>query len=240
MIVAPIPIYGRLPLVKLTIQRLQDQGAHVIGIGHEKQAKDLVLSMGAEWVEHSNDPLGAKWNAGFKAAKKHNPSGVIFMGSSDWCSDNYIETCELLLDEYDLLGKLGCHFIDVAEDIRLVNWHGYGTGPRSYEPIGIGRVLSDRFLNKLNWQPFDQRLSSGLDWSMWLKAIYADAAVGILEDPDLMLMSISTSAWNNKHKFNDHWTGPLKSERITDLSTIYKTFPQITELHETMLDITKP
>jgi hypothetical protein len=75
---------------------------------------------------------------------------------------------------------------------------------------------------------------------MWLKAIHADAAVGILEDPDLILMSISTSAWNNKHKFNDHWTGSLKSDRITDLSTIYKTFPQITELHETMLDITKP
>jgi hypothetical protein len=75
---------------------------------------------------------------------------------------------------------------------------------------------------------------------MWLKAIHADAAVGILEDPDLILMSISTSAWSNKHKFNDHWTGPLKSDRLTDLSTIYKRFPQITELHETMLDITKP
>lgn len=240
MIVAPIPIYGRLPLVKLTIERLQDQGAIVIGIGHELEARNLVESMGAEWIYHSNDPLGSKWNEGFKAARKHNPTGVIFMGSSDWCSDNYIPTCESYLEEYDLLGKLGCHFIDIADEIRLVNWHGYGTGARSYEPIGIGRVLSSRFLDKINWMPFDQRLSSGLDWSMWLKAIHADAAVGILEDPDLMLMSISTNAWDNKHKFNDHWTGPLKSERITDLKHIKNTFPQIQQLHEAMLDIQKP
>jgi hypothetical protein len=72
-------------------------------------------------------------------------------------------------------------------------------------------VLSPRILNKLNWQPFDKRLQSGLDWSMWIRVLAADGNVGIFEDPDLKLLSISTHAWGNKHKFEDHWTGKLKS-----------------------------
>ena len=234
MIVAPIPVYGRRPLLKYTIQRLQDAGVHVICIGHDREDQDLCQSFGADWITHDNEPLGAKWNAGFLAAKKLNAEGVLFCGSSDWISKSYIEEARKHLAEYDMIGKLGCHFTDLGQHIRTVNWHGYGKGPRSYEPIGIGRMLSARILSKMNWQPFNKRLSSGLDWSMWLKTIHADGSVGILEDPELKLLSISTQKWDNKHKFQDHWTGPLKSERLgnTDEAEFFKDFPEIYLLHE--------
>jgi hypothetical protein len=212
MIVAPIPVYGRGPLLTLTISRLINAGVKVICIGHDTADQERARSLGADWVLHDNEPLGAKWNAGFMAARKYEPSGVLFVGSSDWVSDSYIKEAERMIREYDLLGKLGCHFTDIGpKHIRTVDWHGYKTGARSYEPIGIGRVLSPRILNKLNWQPFDKRLQSGLDWSMWIRVLAADGNVGIFEDPDLKLLSISTHAWGNKHKFEDHWTGKLKS-----------------------------
>ena len=237
MIVAPIPVYGRRPLLKYTISRLQKAGVQVICMGHDSDDQEMARSMGAEWISISNDPLGAKWNAGFMAARKYEPTGVLFVGSSDWVSDNYIAEAEKMLPQYDMLGKLGCYFTDLGpSNIRTVNWFGYGKGSRSYEPIGIGRVLSTRLLNKLNWQPFDKRLSSGLDWSMWLKSLASDASVGIFEDPDLKLLSISTHAWGNKHRFTDHWTGSLSrsSEKLSnkDEEELFKSFPEIYLLHE--------
>jgi hypothetical protein len=157
---------------------------------------------------------------------------VLFVGSSDWVSDNYIQEAEDKLKEFDMVGKLGCHFIDVDDKIRLVNWTGYGKGPRSYEPIGIGRMLSNRFLDKINWQPFDKRLNSGLDWAMWLRAIISDASIGIFDADEIQFLSISTDKWENKHKFEDHWTGKLKSERITGKEQIafLQSFPEIYDL----------
>lgn len=241
MIVAPIPVNGRRPLLKHTVTRLQNAGVKVICMGHDHQDKELALSLGAEWITANNDPLGAKWNAGFMAARKYEPTGVLFVGSSDWVSDNYITEAERMLPEYDMLGKLGCHFTDLGEQhIRTVNWFGYGKGPRSYEPIGIGRVLSTRLLNKLNWMPFDKRLNSGLDWSMWLKTLALDSPIGIFEDPDMKLLSISTHKWGNKHKFEDHWSGSLKgsSEKLGNKAEyeLFKSFPEILTLHKELCE----
>lgn len=60
MIYAPIPIYGRFSLVKLTIERLIKQGITPIGIGSEPQAKQICEDLGVEYIEHFNVPLGAK------------------------------------------------------------------------------------------------------------------------------------------------------------------------------------
>ena len=53
-------------------------------------------------------------------------------------------------------------------------------------------------------------------------------------DLELKLLSISTQKWDNKHKFADHWTGPLKSERLgnADEAEFFKEFPEIYLLHE--------
>ena len=230
ILTAPIPVFGRFPLVRLTISRLKRQGVIPIILGHESQAKEIAKDWDVEFISIDNDPLGTKWNAGFQASKNYQADGVMFMGSSDWCSDDYVDSVRLHLNDFGMLGMLGCHFADVAESIRLVHWKGYVVGQRYQEPIGIGRVLRADFLNQINWNPFDQRLSSGLDWSMWLKAIRTDQEIGILpNDGQIKLLSISTNKWDNKHKFQDHWTGSLKSERC-DISLIENGFNELKEL----------
>jgi hypothetical protein len=71
---------------------------------------------------------------------------------------------------------------------------------------------------------------------MWLKSLASDASVGIFEDPNLKLLSISTHAWGNKHRFTDHWTGSLSrsSEKLSnkDEQELFKSFPEIYLLHE--------
>ena len=201
---APVPVFGRFPLVRLTISRLKRQGVIPIIMGHEREALDISKELNVEFISISNDPLGNKWNAGFMACQNYSPDGAIFMGSSDWASDDYIQSVSDALNDFAFIGMLGCHFADVSDEVRLVHWPGYAKGQRQYEPIGIGRVLSNRFLDKINWQPFDKRLNSGLDWAMWLRAIISDASIGIFDADEIQFLSISTDKWENKHKFEDH------------------------------------
>ena len=230
IVTAPIPVFGRFPLVRLTISRLKRQGVIPIVMGHEREAKEIAKEMDVEFIHIDNHPLGNKWNAGFAASRYYKADAVMFMGSSDWCSDDYVESIKIHIKDFGMLGMLGCHFADVSDDIRLVHWKGYGPGQRYQEPIGIGRVLRADFLNEINWRPFDPRLNAGLDWSMWLKANKAKQDIGILpDDGQIKLLSISTNKWINKHKFTDHWSGALKSQRC-DVSLIENGFNELKEL----------
>jgi hypothetical protein len=230
IVTAPIPVFGRFPLVRLTISRLKRQGVTPIVLGHEREAMDIAKQMDVEFISIDNDPLGNKWNKGFQASKNYNADAVIFMGSSDWCSNGYIQRCKENSKDFGMIGQLGCHFADVSDQIRLVHWKGYKDQMRQNEPIGIGRFLNREFLERINWTPFNPQLSSGLDWSMWLKAMKSNQEIGILEcDNSVQLLSISTNKWNNKHKFTDHWTGALKSERC-DVALLEKEFSELKTL----------
>lgn len=217
-ICAPVPVFGRFPLVRMTISRLKRQGIIPIIMGHEREALEIAQELNVDFVSVSNDPLGNKWNAGFQACQNYQPDGVIFMGSSDWASDDYIDSVSDALHDFSFIGMLGCHFADVSDEVRLVHWPGYGIGQRQYEPIGIGRVLRSDLLAKMNWQPFDPRLSSGLDWSMYLKIIKLVDDIAVVKDDskDIRLLSISTNKWPNKHKFSDHWSGALRSTHMNN------------------------
>lgn len=234
-IIAPIPVFGRHELVKLTASRLQLQGITPVLIGHEPETKEIAKNLNIEFCLASNNPLGHKWNVGFQAAKFYDPDAVIFMGSSDWCSQEYIDIVKQNLN-FSMIGMLGCHFIDVADQIRLVHWDGYKDKLRMNEPIGIGRVLSRELIKKMNWIPFENVLNSGLDWSMYQKVLRLREKIAVIpNDPmNVRLMSISTNKWINKHKFLDHWSGPLKSHKIEDLSILDTHFPDIHILHETL------
>ena len=230
IITAPIPVFGRLPLIRLTISRLKRQRVTPIILGHENEANDIAKEFDCEFISIDNDPLGNKWNTGFQASKNYNADAVIFMGSSDWCSDGYLERCKEHSKDFGMIGQLGCHFVDVSDQLRLVHWKGYKDPVRQNEPIGIGRFLNREFLDRINWTPFDPRLNSGLDWSMWLKAVKTNQEIGILEcDKSVQLLSISTDKWVNKHKFRDHWDGVLRSQRL-NAEILEKEFNEINQL----------
>jgi hypothetical protein len=62
---------------------------------------------------------------------------------------------------------------------------------------------------------------------MWLKVLNTNQKIGIFnEKSNIQLLSISTNKWSNKHKFNDHWNGKLKST-ICDIDLLNKDFNEI-------------
>lgn len=228
-VIACLPVHGRLPLLKLTIERLyRVNGCYkVICAGDGLEEKKLCESLGAVWVPHQNQPLGAKWNAAFMKAKEFNPDAVVYVGSSDWLVSSWFSIMEPIIKEKHFVGPAGCYFLDIGEERRAVWWAGYKTSRfhqnRADETIGIGRMLSRELMDKIGWKPFDDTFDNSLDRSMKERC----RKVGV---DDYMMdikgaLSISTNRWMNKHKFEHHYGNALPSERL-DPNYLCSLFPE--------------
>ena len=234
-IVAVIPTHGRFALVRHNIRRLkQRNGIHeVVIIGNQPEIEKICQEEGAIYCMKKNNPLGAKWNFGFTVARMLKPDAILFVGSSDFISDDWLKVASGYLKDYDLIGKLGCHLLDVntMAGKRLCYWPGYLTGPRAEEPIGIGRVISARVLDKIDWQPFENSRENSMDWFMYDRILNNAGKVKIMTE-DVHSMAISTNLWPNKHSFDTHWRGQLKSDKIKDKDTfLNKYFPDAINLN---------
>lgn len=233
-VAACIAVFGRLPLLKHTIERLYKKNKVdiVICVGHLPEDRKLCESLGAKWVHHRNRPLGDKWNQAFKEAKKYNVDACLFVGSSDWLSDNWLEVMLPLIEKYDLIGTLGCDFLHMEDsEFYSVRWPGY-IKDRKGESIGIGRLISSKSLDRMQWQPFNASLDKSLDGSMQQSVNQISGNTHIIDNDKIRSLSISTDQWENKHKFWDHWSGKLPSERIS-FEQVLENFPEAIEIFPT-------
>lgn len=215
--VAVIPCFGRFQLLEKNVDRLYKVNgiSKVILVGHEPYVKKIADNTNSIFVNHKNNPLGRKWNAGFAKAREINADAVLFVGSSDLVSKDWLPTALKYLPDYDLIGKLDCYLMDINRVLgkRLVHWPGYGHGVRAEEPIGIGRVISARVLDKIDWKPFDDTRDNSMDWFMYDAVLKHSGKIKIM-DEEVYSMAISTDRWPNKHIFEDHYKGRLPSTKI--------------------------
>lgn len=241
-VVAVIPVHGRLPLLPFTIRRLYNKNgvSKVICVGETLAEKAVCMEAGAYWVQHKNEPLGRKWNAGFLEAKKYYPDAVLYSGSSDWLSDSWLTIMQPYLNLHEMVGVPGNYYVDVATKLRGVQWSGYEKRFRE-ETIGIGRVLSRNLLNKIGWQPFHDDKNSSLDRSMVDKAKSVGVDDTFIYNNSLKALSLSSPFWKdqeqNKHKFEEHWGNRIQGTN-TKISNIdqwcEENFPEVIEFHEVM------
>lgn len=206
-IIAVIPIFGREPLLKYTIRRLYEKNNinYVIGIGYTEEEEGIVYNEGAIFLKHINKPLGRKWNAGFKYIEKFDPDAVLFVGSSDWISSDWIDKAYKYIEEgYGYVGKEGYSMVDITDgNIRYCLWHGY-LCDRKYETIGIGRLISKKLLKIIKYKPFDNNKNKSMDYSMYLNCINNNMLVKIINNESIFL-SVSCDLWINMHIFNYHY-----------------------------------
>jgi hypothetical protein len=236
-VVACLAVQGRGPLVKHTIARLLNVNKvdKVICAVSDHHDALICEQSGAQVVIEKNNPLGRKWNAAFLAAKDHQPDAVLFVGSSDWISEDWLRIYTSMLPSNGMIGSPGCHFVDYhpTTSTRLVYWSGYANGlphgkrakERENEPIGIGRIISKDALDLMQWMPFNNEQDNSLDWTMYQKII-ANKGEVICVRTAADAVSISCHAWANKHKFEEHWSNRLPSQRIKDLKHFHQSFPE--------------
>lgn len=237
-VIACLAVHGRLPLLKYTIERLYKKNGcyKVICSGDNPEDKKLCESLGAVWVHARNKPLGNKWNQAFRKAKEFNPDAVVFVGSSDWLSDNWFSIMRPFVDVHGFAGVPGCYLTDLGNEIRLCDWTcGYAgyRADRADESIGVGRMLSRRLLDAIDWLPFAPTLENSLDRSMKDTSILRGYHDFMVKDGSLKALSLSCPHWPNKHKFFMHWEGLIPSIRMDNPQQwLEKNFPEAIELHK--------
>lgn len=237
-VVAAIAVHGRLPLLEHTINRLYKKNGcyKVVCAGDGIEERKLCESLGAVWTPRRNKPLGMKWNAAFQKARDFNPDAVVFVGSSDWLSNNWFQIMRPYIETHGFAGVPGCYLADLGAEIRLCDWTcGYAgyRQDRADESIGIGRMLSRRLLDAIDWTPFDSVLDNSLDRSMKDRSKLKYYEDFMVKNDQLKALSLSTSLWPNKHKFYMHWGGLIPSIRMENPGQwLAENFPEVLELNK--------
>jgi hypothetical protein len=243
-VVACLAVHGRLPLLEQTITRLYKKNGcyKVICSGDGIEERQLCESLGAVWVHARNKPLGHKWNQSFFKAKDFTPDAVVFVGSSDWLSDNWFSIMRPHVDKHGFAGVPGCDLVDLGETIRGCHWSGYKgyREERADETIGIGRMLSARLLHTIGWLPFNPIFDNSLDRSMKDKAAEFGFTDFMVRDERLNALSLSTHKWapmhQNKHKFEMHYNQLIPSKIMDNpIQWCEQHFPEAINLHKTLI-----
>lgn len=135
----------------------------LFAVGSEEHSAEM--TGGHRFVEAPNQPLGAKFNAGYAAAEKWEPDYAMTMGSDTFFSPRTWEVIRAGIDNgYDSFGFLDLYMYEI-ETRTGIYWSGY-KGARQGEPIGPLRTTKANVLDDLNWGPYDYRRSRNLDISM--------------------------------------------------------------------------
>ena len=215
-VVAVIPVFGRGLLVPFTIRRLVRMGVKVVCITEYENERRFCREAGATVTTLMKRPLGEKWNAGFLCAKQFDPDFYLYVGSSDWVSDNWLDVMLPVAENYELTGVLDFYELHLVYDYpfkrrqdynreevnrsfkgrKLGHWNGY-SGERKGEPIGIGRILRRDFVKRIGHKPFDDSLVKNLDNSMYRKTENVHA----MRCDEIKCLSLSTTLWSNRHSF---------------------------------------
>jgi len=225
---AVIPVFGRQLLLPYTIGRLYNKNKvdHVICVGSEAE-RAVCEKAGAQYMIAPN-VLGLKWNNGFEEAGKQGAEVILFVGSSDWLSDNWLDLLPYM-ETYDMIGKLDFNMVHFTQGrILLCNWPGYPLGnSRHGEAIGIGRILRAEVLKKFNWRPFRDNANESMDYQM-LQSVKNNGGKLHTITEDVQSLSISTDLWVNKHRFFDKDTKPMPEGK----DWVIKWFPEALDFYE--------
>jgi len=134
-------------------------------VGSEGEAsRRMTEGAGFLYLEHENNPVSDKWNAGLRELKKYNPTHVMSLDSDDFISDNllkcYITEIERGFD--GIIGIMDSYFITLspwATDFnKCIYWHGYP----STNILGTCRCVSRRVLDAVGWELWPSGDDSGL------------------------------------------------------------------------------
>jgi len=160
-------LWGRLPLADYVLgcfarHRVAGVNLDLLAVGSEGEAsRSVVQRHGFRYLEHFNQPLGSKWNAGLAACRGLDADAVVIVGSDDILNRQYFETAERVMGAVDYFGLLDLWFWDLPTG-RFGHWGGFANSRRG-EPIGLGRCLSRDLLDRLGWRLWEPRRKEALD-----------------------------------------------------------------------------
>lgn len=105
-------------------------------------------------VEHQNEPLSEKWNAGLRKFRRARVDGVMILGSDDFINYEYLE--RVLSMQVEAAQINGCYFYDQHTGKSMF---------LSQATVGAGRYLSRAALEKTKFRAWPDGASTMMDWN---------------------------------------------------------------------------
>lgn len=149
-------VWGRTRLLKAFLrhwEKLRIEGVRwrrvaVVSQEDPSEALNVVRRRRFQMVEHPNDYLSDKFNAGFKALRG-KVDAVIVVGSDDFANPAYVAALiQAYRDGHSVVVPDGLYVCDLPTRRAL-----YLRGRR----IGVGRLLSSQVLDAASWEPYPSR-----------------------------------------------------------------------------------
>lgn len=159
---------GRQEVVRRNIEllALQTKAFQLVLIYSDESDGEFVYDMKYKYkfvhiVYASNDPLGKKWQAGVDYARTIGADPLIPLGSDDFFNLDFVRNA--------------CDLSEAIDFIGLTQWWVYdSTVKQLYKlryinefPLGGGRIISERVLNRIDWEVFDVTKNRLLDDLLW-------------------------------------------------------------------------
>lgn len=183
-------IHRRKEITIETIKRLKQQSKYINGIvlvGDSNVEKDIAVETQCIYLQTKNQPLGRKWQLGVTKARTIKNHGIMICGSDGWISSNWLQKLTPYLREYDLIGKNRAYIYNI--DTQELLYRGYRKDRAQY-PIGSGRIISRRILDKMNWSIFPVNKKSGMDTFSTKKIIRNNGKIFIYPKEDIFIFGL--------------------------------------------------
>ena len=164
---------GRRDIYRFFCERVRNItdkfGVEMLVVGSEgEESEKITTSYGHHYIEYPNKPVSNKWNKGMLAVKEHNPTHVMILGSDDFVSDKLIEDYLTIAGRRSsgIFGIKDSYYLGLNEQDRSFSKCGYWGGYPTGKIIGYARVFTNEVLSCVGWQPWEEGLNRGLDFSV--------------------------------------------------------------------------
>lgn len=203
-VVCVMAIHERTSITVESIKMLQQQTVpmDIVLVGSHAIDREVAEETGCFfYVKHYNKPLGAKHQAGVDIARDLGADVLMTSGSDTWITPNWLELALPHLEKFGAVGKSQWYAMHLQSNRLEIISRQYGSH-RIHEPVGVGRLISRKVLDKVDWQIYPPTQNRGLDGAVRRKLQKANCSPGILNHiRDIMTLGVKgpwpvLTSWN--------------------------------------------
>lgn len=216
-ICALIPTLQRVGMTVETIKRIKAQEIspnRIVVVGSHEDDMEIPNLIEVDYLNVPNNPLGAKIQSGVEYCRQFDSEGLLMCGSDDWLSVNWTKVLLPYLGKYDAIGS-DCIYAILFYPERGIEIKrcSYENTIRKGEPVGPGRLLSRRILDKIDWKLYSKDIESSLDKDSFKKLRSVGAKIFVEHDEKIKILSpkgdwSTINNWDCYRKFGKSMSEP--------------------------------
>ena len=213
-IICVMPIHERRAVTIETVNRLKKQKFldDIVLIGDSAIEERIAATTGVTYAEYHNTPLSWKVQVGVDIARKSNPDAIMISGSDNWLSDDWCQLCAPHLKNYDVIGagRWWMARVEKRLPLEILSCRYLQRG----DPIGGGRMISSRALDRIDWGLYTFKRDSGLDGLSWDALNKGNRKMSVKILPELINLGIKGD-WEQRDPYIK-----IKNSHLVPSSTV--------------------